>query len=827
MSDLKNSENLNNLSQSEEKYKYLFENAPIGIVLCDINGNIEEINEFTLKLLGSPSKEVTKKINLLTFPLLVNSGISNSLKESIEKKEMLVKEHFYISKWGRKFIMKLFITPIFDENKNIIKVQTLVQDITEQKEAEDKLRKNEENLRIIAENIDDVIWKVNIKTMKFTYISPSIHKFRGFTVEEAINQKPEETMPTESFIKVKTYIENKLKNYYSGIENIADSLLIQQFGKDGSLKDIEFVITLLTDENNEVTEILGVSRDVTNRVKNQKEIELSKKRLECLLNISQQNSDNIQELFDFTLEEAIILTESQIGYILNYDESKKELILVSWSKNIMKECHVLNNEQKIFKLDKSGYWGEVVRQGKVIINNNFLLPDPLKKGFPLGHAQIYKFLSIPVFINKKIKAVVGVANKQSDYNETDATQLTLMMDGIFKIIEQKEYQKQLIIEKEKALIASKTKSQFLANMSHEIRTPMNGIMGFTEILLSEETDKNKKEFLKIVYSSTESLMQIINNILDLSKIESGIMKTEEGEFNIFEITEKLVSIFNVKAKNKNIILTADINKNIPVILKGDFIKLNEILTNLIDNAIKFTNEGNVLIEIDFKTIQETDIILFITISDTGIGIEENMLDKIFDDFVQVENYLTKIQRGTGLGLSIVKKLTNLLGGQIDVTSKINSGTKFKLTIPLKKGKDSLIKYSEENNEMVIMNTKKNILLAEDNKTNQILIKKLIEKMGFCLVIVENGAEAINILKNTKFDLVLMDIQMPLMNGIEATQIIREFEENSINKNIPIIAITAFAMVGDREKFLNAGVDDYISKPIVQKDFFEIISKWIK
>ncbi len=827
MSDLKNSENLNYLSQSEEKYKYLFENVPIGIVLCDINGNIEEINEFTLKLLGSPSKEITKQINLLTFPLLVNAGISNSIKEAIIKKEMLTKEHFYTSQWGRKFIMKLFITPIFDENKNITKLQILVQDTTEQKEAEDKLRKNEENLRIISENIDDVIWKIDIRTMKFTYISPSIYKFRGFTVEEAMNQMPEETMPQEAYLKVKNYVQTKLNNHYLGIDNKIDTLQVQQFGKDGNLKDIEFVITFLTDENNEAVEILGVSRDITNRIKNQKEIELSKKRLECLLNISHQNSDDIQELFDFTLEEAITLTESQIGYILNYNEQKKELILVSWSKNVMKECHVLNNEQKIFKLDESGYWGEVIRQEKIIVNNDFEKPDKLKRGFPIGHAKIYKFLSIPVFINRKIKAVVGVANKQSDYNETDATQLTLMMDGIFKIIEQKEYQKQLVIEKEKALIASKTKSQFLANMSHEIRTPMNGIMGFTEILLSEETDKNKKEFLKIVYSSTESLMQIINNILDLSKIESGIMKTENGEFNIFELIEKIIRIFNVKAQTKNIALTSNINKNIPALLFGDYIKLNEILTNLIDNAIKFTNEGIILVEIDFKIIEDSDIILFITVSDTGIGIEENMLGKIFDDFVQVENYLTKMQRGTGLGLSIVKKLTNILGGQIEVTSKINTGTNFKLTLPLKKGKDSLIKNSEKNNEIIIMNTTKNILLAEDNKTNQILIKKLIEKMGFSLVIVENGAEAINILKNTKFDLVLMDIQMPLMNGIEATQIIREFETNSLNKNIPIIAITAFAMVGDREKFLNAGVDDYISKPIIQKDFFEIISKWLK
>jgi len=277
----------------------------------------------------------------------------------------------------------------------------------------------------------------------------------------------------------------------------------------------------------------------------------------------------------------------------------------------------------------------------------------------------------------------------------------------------------------------------------------------------------------------------------------------------------------VKEKGLNVI--KNISRKIPQYLIGDEIKLFQILNNLIDNAIKFTEKGDILITLDVEKEENLSILLKISVADTGIGIPKDKYDVIFENFIQIENYLTKKYKGSGLGLSIVKNFIQLLNGTITVESELNQGSVFSMLIPLKKCNmnESKTNFSEE-----YFFYNKKILIAEDNETNQILLQRYLERVNiFDVDIVDNGEDAIKLFKKNSYNLILMDIQMPIIDGIEASLFIRQYEKQT-NKKTPIIAVTAYAMSGDKEKFLKYGIDDYISKPINKYDFFTLLKKYI-
>ena len=434
-----------------------------------------------------------------------------------------------------------------------------------------------------------------------------------------------------------------------------------------------------------------------------------------------------------------------------------------------------------------------------------------------------RFLSVPVIVDDKIEAVVGVANKELDYDEKDVNQVTLLMDGLWKVVERHVNNKEFVAFKEKAEKSKRLKPLSLTNLSHAVRTPMNGILGFVEMLRkSNISAKEKEEYLEIIEKSGNKMLDTINDLVDISRIESNQLKIDYSIVNLNEQIDSLVKNFEPVAASKGIqFLHKKAFGNEDAFIETNKEKLNIILSNLIENAVNYTKEGTV--EFGYN-VNGANLQFFV--KDTGIGIERNRHKAVFDRFVQSETSLSKPYEETGLGLSVAKAYVELLGGKIWVESEKGKGSEFIFEIPFKKDDKKTEPVSKEPKKPATTSKDKvlqrlTVLVAEDDEVGRIYLKQMLDGKCKKMFYAKNGKEAVDIYrKNPEIDLILMDIKMPVMDGYSATIKIR-----SIDYNVKIVAQTAYALSGDREKAIAAGCDDYITKPLSKETLMSTIDKY--
>jgi len=585
-------------------------------------------------------------------------------------------------------------------------------------------------------------------------------------------------------------------------------------------------------ENDSPTHVAVVSRDITDRQLALEALERSETRYRVLV----EDMDDLVVQIDMD------------GQILFINHSAEKLFGISPNKCIGQNAFEFM-EPDDRDVAKSNIPKWIQEKNKhVVVENQMRIHDGTFRHF-LWNINFYCDIDdeIPTLnciarditdlkkagsILQKQKALLQKAHDELEQRvESRTSELKLANEQLKKEIEERKQAEKALVESEKKLKKAKeeaeqantSKSIFLANMSHEIRTPISGIIGASEMLLSSGLPTDQKDTIGMIKNSAASLLTILNDILDLSKIEAQKLEIVHEDFDLYESIQNHLKPFSIEVHQKGLEMTLNILPDVPQYLRGDSHRLGQVLRNIVSNALKFTDQGKILITVKNVYTHTYPVHILFTVSDTGPGIPEEKMPDLFKTYSQVDASPQKKRKGTGLGLSISKNIVELMGGRIWAESKQGKGSTFYFTVVLDKARKSVpqkpvgIQLDLDRQQMAPLR----ILLAEDNKLNQKFVSCLLTQSGHQVFCVDDGKEVLQAMEQMRFDLILMDVQMPELDGVATTKMIRSSTNNTMHTDTPIIALTAYAMKGDRERFINAGMDDYITKPV---NFNEL--KWI-
>lgn len=740
---------------------------PVGIFRIDRDNKLLFANNRLLQLVGFSSEELIGAKADVIFP---NAAEFRSIREDAAEQGMSAHSEVEVLTKTKKTLICSVSLVAVKEGKGSKFFDGVVQDLSTIKRAEKDLRESKELFQSVFNNSAAAIIVVD-ETEKITAWNSSVQEMLGMDKIDLFNKPVAELFPIREWDRISA-ISRKNKGRVTEVDT-------QLYHKDGKRLSIGLSLSFIKDDEGKKIGSIVIMRDMTAQKAAERKLRESESKIRIILDHSAA---------------AIILT----------DEQER---IISWNKHT--EAMLGRKHEDLYLKPVSILY-------------------PAEEWEKIRAADIRKTGSKHHFQTKALKAdnssldVELSVNMLKDSNDNIVGSVGILQD----ITEQKHLQDMLVKAKTVAEDANQSKSQFLANMSHEVRTPMNTIIGLVDLTLDTQLSPEQRDNLMTIKNAGDILLSLLNDILDLSRVEAGKIQLEHIEVNVNNVIQSVCKGLAVLARNKNLALVWEIAPEVPPTIIGDPVRIRQILVNLINNAIKFTFQGQITTKVELLDLKDGICELRFAVRDQGVGIPQDKLETVFEAFTQADASTTRRFGGTGLGLTISKRLVEMMGGKIWVESEEFKGSTFIFTGKFKVAEASAVVEEQQPVEVKPRSAEKTekalrILLAEDNVVNQRIAAKMLEKRGWFVKGAENGKQVLEYLDKEPFDLILMDAQMPVLDGFEATRLIRESEKKS-GKHIPIIALTAHAMAGDRQKCLDAGMDGYVSKPIDRQKLYEAV-----
>lgn len=801
------------LKESEDKYHSLTDQIPVGLYRTTPDGHLIYSNPALVKILNYDS--VDELLNLNVSQLYANpSERKNQLIRS-EKNSGIIQSIFQLKKkTGELIWVKDNSHLVFDKNGNPLYFDGILEDITESKRVENAIKESEANLKALIENTMENIWSIDlnyeIQYVNEVFVRAFMNTFgvqlaKGTNIIQSLpdhlknvwKERHDRTFQNEHFV-----FEDKIDvgNRSVYIEVAANPIVV-----DGK--------------------VVGASmygKDVTEKKLAQIQLQYLSDLQKLLIDLSAGFINLPIKEIEPAINQSLIKISEFVGvdraYVFDYDPGSNTVTnSFEWCRQDIKPQ--INIMQSI-SLEEFTEWVDLHKKGEIVKIDDFTEKKWERLRILMKDPDAKSLLTIPLIHEGKYIGFVGFDSVRHHHLYTSYEKLLLQVyaQTLVNVKERLEKEQKLISAKEKAEESDRLKSAFLANMSHEIRTPMNGIIGFLDLLKEPDlSEENKNTYIDIVVQSGRRLLDTINDIIEISKIETGELQIHISSVNVTELLAYFHGFFRQQTDEKE--LKYLISNQLPgdiISFQTDRVKLESIISNLLKNAIKFTVRGSV----EFGCyLEESNIVFYV--KDTGTGIPEDQMEVIFDRFVQVDQSSSRPHEGSGLGLSIVKAYVQMLDGKIWVKSEKGTGSCFSFSIPYYPCKEEKILSEMISIVDVTPSTVSTILIAEDDYTSFLYLESLLSGKGITFIHTSNGADTIKTVReNPGISLILMDIRMPGMTGIEATRQIRKF-----NRTVPIIAQTAYALAGDKELAIDAGCNDYISKPINRSDLQRLVYQY--